>query len=429
MKTPLNILLTTALLLGPASAQSATNPVKGNANLKAEITVLSTVDDKTNVIAFNKLYPNVKVNIITAPVADFITKINTSAAVNSFLADVLQMPDAAIAPIVASYPTYLADLSKVATKYKSSFTTNAWNTRNPGGKVVAMPVDNTSMVLYYRADLFKKAGIDPSKLTTWTDFAAAGKKFQAAVPGTKFLAEDFTGTGGNVNLLTVLSQERNTGYFNAKGEITLNSPEMVRAMTTVKSFKDAGILQNVQGIDGFLGAMKTDKFAAVLYPAWLASLLKVFVPEQKGKWGVMVPPGYSAQGSHAATSTGSGYSISRNTKNFDAAWAYVEFVSTQAALQIAKASGTPFIPAYLPALKTLSNFADPFFATPKYIVPVLAVSKSIPSVTLNINSQNAANAAGNAYSAVLNTGVDPKVALDKAAQDLANQTGLKIAPK
>lgn len=363
--------------------------------------------------------------MIVAASADLATKLNTSAAVGTFVADVMMVPDVAMAPIINKAPNYFADLSSVASKYRKDFPAVSWSNRNPNGKTVAMPFDNTGLVMYYRADLYRQAGIDPTKIDTWSQFLKAGQTLQAALPGVKMLGEDYTGAFNG--LFPLLSQQRNTGYFNLKGDITINAPGAVQALTTIKSFKDAGLIQNLTGLDGLVAGLRANKVATVFFPAWFAGVLKLVAPDQKGKWGVMVPPGYSAKGTRVGGTQGNGYAIARNTKNFDAAWAYVEFVTTQAPVAIARAGGTPITPSYLPSLKVLAGMDDPYFATPKYLAPILQVNKSVPAARLSLDYYNAMNASNSAYSAVMNTGASPKDALDKAARDLSNQTGRKIA--
>ena len=49
------------------------------------------------------------------------------------------------------------------------------------GKMLSMPFNSSTPVLYYNVDMFKKAGLDPAKPpTTWPEVAAAAKKLVAA---------------------------------------------------------------------------------------------------------------------------------------------------------------------------------------------------------------------------------------------------------
>ena len=50
---------------------------------------------------------------------------------------------------------------------------------SPEGKLVSMPFNSSTVVLYYNKDAFKKAGLDPeAPPKTWEELAAAGKKLK-----------------------------------------------------------------------------------------------------------------------------------------------------------------------------------------------------------------------------------------------------------
>ncbi|MGE0718593.1 MAG: ABC transporter substrate-binding protein [Alphaproteobacteria bacterium] len=51
------------------------------------------------------------------------------------------------------------------------------------GKQHAVPIMALSLVLFYRADLFREAGIDPASVKTWDDFAVAARKMQKEADG------------------------------------------------------------------------------------------------------------------------------------------------------------------------------------------------------------------------------------------------------
>ncbi|MCC7275976.1 MAG: extracellular solute-binding protein, partial [Alphaproteobacteria bacterium] len=54
----------------------------------------------------------------------------------------------------------------------------AYDWLKQGGKQHAVPIMALSLVLFYREDLFREAGIDPASVKTWDDFAVAARKMQ-----------------------------------------------------------------------------------------------------------------------------------------------------------------------------------------------------------------------------------------------------------
>ena len=51
----------------------------------------------------------------------------------------------------------------------------------PDGRMMAMPFNSSTTIMFYNKDAFKKAGLDPAKPPqTWPDLIAAAKKIKAA---------------------------------------------------------------------------------------------------------------------------------------------------------------------------------------------------------------------------------------------------------
>lgn len=98
-------------------------------------------------------------------------------------------------------------------------------------------------------------------------------------------------------------------------------------------------------------------------------------------------------------------------------------------MQLDKTGYTPIAPSYLPALRAISNTPDAFFATPNYIQTVLKTTQGVRSFPMNADLLSAQQVAIAAQGSVLNGASTPSAALEKAARDLANQTGRKIAEK
>ncbi|WP_156099104.1 extracellular solute-binding protein, partial [Anoxybacillus sp. KU2-6(11)] len=61
-------------------------------------------------------------------------------------------------------------------QYKDVFPTFKKDLTSVDGKFYAMPFDAGPTGMFYRTDLFEKAGIKAEDIETWDDFLAAAKK-------------------------------------------------------------------------------------------------------------------------------------------------------------------------------------------------------------------------------------------------------------
>lgn len=419
----LTALLIGPLLTGPAAAQGTprTDPVKGNPNLTGEVTFMTNKGDvyKAYLPVFQKLYPKVKVTLLAVGAADLRTKVTTAASANQVPADVMQVEAPNMEFLVRRFPTLLADLTPWAKKYQGGFPAAYWREGSVNGKVYGLPLDNSVVALYYRTDMFKKAGVNPATIKTWDDYIVAGKKVQAANPGVKMLSVN---AFGDEELTRFLVQQATGGYyFNANGDIALNSPGAQRAMTTLKRMWDEKLILNVQNVDTVVGGLKSNKIATFPLPAFWGQLLTVIAPEQKGLWGTVPLPGF---GKRQSADFGTSYlTVAQGSRNKEAAWALAEWAATVGGQRRDAAVNT--INAYLPGVGSL-KLKNPYFATPNYLSPFVLGAGSLPYLRFTSDAQAARDAVTAAQGAILN-GAPIPATLDKAARDLANQTGRSIA--
>lgn len=135
---------------------------------------------------YEEKYPNVKVDYITVPAADFQTKLQTMIASNKtpdvfYLAPENVMPFAS-SGIVADLTDYVDnnDLFDPANVWQKAIDMYRYDGTTPGkGAVYGLPKDIGPFALAYNKDLFDAAGVtapDPESPWTWDEFVAAAKK-------------------------------------------------------------------------------------------------------------------------------------------------------------------------------------------------------------------------------------------------------------
>ena len=412
-------------LVGAQSPTPATNPLKGNADLKGEITVFSWAEASYSSVLpdFNKLYPNIKVKFATVGYADAYPKITASLAGNVPLADVVMIESERVEIYGTRFPNAFTDLTAWGGKFERNFDRSKWTQSVVKGKLITMPTDAAPVGMWYRSDLFEKAGVNPERIKTWSDYLEAGKKIVAANPGVKMSGIDAT---GSETLMRILIQQQGSFYIEGDGKIAVNSPKMVRALSFVKSAWEAGILLNVQGTDGLIGSIKANRVAAVNLPVWMIGIFKAFAPEQKGKWGVVRVPALTVGGGQSAYIGGSTLAIPANSPNKDAAWAFVEWYTTYGSKNVLEKRGS--WPSFLPSLQApVLNAQDSFFATPNVFAPFKQSAFLGRPLKYSSDYDKAASAVITAQASVLTGGQSVKAALEKAANDLKNQTGREIA--
>ncbi|MBP2326494.1 cellobiose transport system substrate-binding protein [Kibdelosporangium banguiense] len=162
------------------------------------------------------------------------------------------------------------------------------------GKLIGFPIDIGPTAMFYRRDVFAKAGLpaEPAQvaaqMSTWEDYFAAGVQLKKAVPNAFMVSEAWS----VFNLVVGQSQAR---YIDQSERFIGDQEHIRRAWDlTVRAIQ--------LGIDGKVQANTPDWNAGLAGgtipsqtgPAWVAADLKSAAKDTTGKWGVALGPGGAA---------------------------------------------------------------------------------------------------------------------------------------
>lgn len=272
---------------------------------------------------FMKENPGTKVTVQT--VDSNYTKLYSELAANSGVPDVVTIQNRDVQSFANKYPDAWLDLSDMMKTEDSNFSAYARGLVTVNNKYYAVPWDLGPCALYYRKDIFKDAGVDANSIKTYDDYIAAGKKILAKTNGkTKLLGFDYSGATSTDTVFVLLSQLGGQ-YYDKNGKVKLDSPEMIKAVNLCKKMIAAGVTMNLPNEwNDRISALQNNQIASLPYAVWFAGTLQT-ITDQKGKWGIIPLPAFTAGGNVQANEGGSALAISSQTKNADLAKAFVKF--------------------------------------------------------------------------------------------------------
>jgi lactose/L-arabinose transport system substrate-binding protein len=414
------------LLAGVIAQRAApgTDPQKGSSLLQGEISVYQWAENdlKIGIPGFNALYPNIKVNLRTIPYDGMYDKMAGIFATGNPLemGDVIYLESERMEQFAGRYPNAFHDLTEWGAGYQRSFDKSKWISGVVDGKLVGMPTNAAPVGMWYRADMFQKAGVDPKSIVTWDQYISVGKRVMAANPGVKM-----TMLLSETNARAMV-QQQGAFYFDDVGRITINTPRMRQSLKMVKAQADAGLFAVATKASDIIALSKSNKVATLILPVWMAGLIKTYMPEQKGLWGALPMPAFAQGGGRSASIGGGHMGIAANSKNKEAAWAFVEYMSTFGAEVGFQRGGT--WPSFLPALKNeVIERNDEFFATPEIYAPFKLIATRMRALRYGSDFDKAKDAVFEAQMRVLTQGVSVETALTEAAEKLAQTTKRDIA--
>lgn len=279
---------------------------------------------------FHEIYPNINIKFTDFSTSDTHTKLATSLAGGSGAPDIAMVQDRD-APRFYDLP--LVDLSECLAPYEDTFPDFKWDKiTTPGGDQQAVPWEADAGVLVYRTDLFEKYGIDPASIETWDDYIEAGEQIVNKSGGkTKMVmslpvANDNGIAGHVMSDFSMMLNQQSGQYFDDAGDISVNSAEGVRALETIREFREAGItLDDVASGQAEKVAFENDEVATILQQASVSFALKGALTDMAGKWGVMPLPAFDEDGTRGAIRGGTSLAITGQSENPEAAWKFLEF--------------------------------------------------------------------------------------------------------
>ncbi|AEH34815.1 extracellular solute-binding protein [Vibrio anguillarum] len=291
----------------------------------------------------------IKVDYLMNNHGDHHTKLTTNLATGSGAGDVIVVDVEKIGPFVASGG--LVNLSEKygADKFQDHFAPYAWAQGKGGdGNMYGIPVDLGPGVMYYRTDVFEKAGIDINQaIKDWDSYIKAGEILKKQNVQLIASAADVA----QAIIFTTVPDGEGL-YFDSKGNSVVTSERFVHAFEVAKTIREKGLDGRIlawsnEWYEGF----RNGTFATQLSGAWLLGHLKNWIaPDTAGKWAVSnLPDGiYGSWG-------GSFLSIPTQSKHQDDAWKLIEYMTTNRDVQLKAFETIAAFPS------NVTTYDDPMF--------------------------------------------------------------------
>jgi multiple sugar transport system substrate-binding protein len=284
---------------------------------------------------FEAANPGIKVEMTYVPYEQVHDKIVTGMAANPPAYDAVMVDVIWYDEFVKD--GYLADVtSRITPDEKNNIFPTAWNVVTRNGKAYGMPWLLDTKYLYYNKDLLKQAGFD-NPPATWEELLT-----QAQAIKDKGLIEypivwSWAQAEAAICDFTALLYGNGGQFLDSAGKPAFNNAQGVQVLTWMKQSLDDGLSNPASVTDletNVLDVMNQGKAAFSLN--WLFAYdVSNFDSDQSqvmGKIGITTIPVFdSMKGSlkSASVDGSTGFSITATSPNVDAAWKYLEFLTSE----------------------------------------------------------------------------------------------------
>ncbi|MBN9105543.1 MAG: extracellular solute-binding protein [Propionibacteriaceae bacterium] len=419
--------LTGCAMGGTGPAATSAPAVTASAKPTGSITVWSwdvaATALKRLATEYQSSHPDTTIDVVDIGYDNAYDKISVGLQAGSGLPDLVTIETDHASGYLSQFPQGFVKLDSVIGDKKADFDPSKWAaaTGTDGG-IYMVPWDSGTVALYYRSDYLKAAGVDPNSLTTWDALIAAGERIKATTGHTLMSIDVSSGA-----TFGMLMQQQGAWIFDAQGNVSVNSPQAVQALTVLKTIHDKGLLKNVKGWDGRVSSTKAGDSAVHPEAVWWIGTLESEMKELSGKFGVVPLPAFG-DSARTAANGGSNLAVPAQAKNPTLAADFAAWVLADAKNQASMMEKEGLFPAYLPALtEPIFNQPDKYFGGQKVYQLFAEQTAKIPPVNFTGDAAKASDIVGNAVVAAVLNGKDPKTVLDDAAKQIATATGRQIA--
>ncbi|AEF80207.1 ABC transporter substrate-binding protein [Leadbettera azotonutricia] len=393
------------------------------ASLSGEITVWNwDVEMWKRVIIppFNAVYPNIKVNLVNIPSDELKVKLLAALASGSGAPDVATLQGDDIVQFIDNGG--LLDLTDRIAPVKDGFPAyKIVNDSDAKGRIYGVPMDAGPVAMFYRTDLFAKVGVI-SPPETWEEWLEVGAKLKSQ--GLYLHRATSTGDGEFTRMLV---QQQGGSFFDAKGNATVDTPELFKALELQKKLVTSGV-----GVDAsswtpdYNDLMQGNQLATHIGAAWYMNAMMGSWPNTPKSWRLAPMPYFAGSKPASSNNGGSELVIPEQSKNKELAWAFVNFRCSTVQGRVAITQELGEFGCYMPAYEdpklmnaTIDFFGDQkvfqFFASQTGRVPTNFVITSAFSEVLNMIGANSGSI------------ITGRVPLEKGIADMQTQATAIVA--
>ena len=350
-----------ATLIGLAAcgggSDNASKGSTGDAN-KAELVFWGwdTGHTMTNLIKdFQKANPGITVKFNnTGTASDTQTALSNAIAAGK---DVVMLEDPTVTQFAVTGD--LADLSQFgADKLADDFSAGPWNKLQYNNKPYALPIDSGPEMFFYNDAVFKKAGVDGTKIKTWDDYYEAAKKVKAAG---SYMTNN-SGSSMEYQPFTAQAWQAGAQPWKVDGEkITIdmtNDAGMKKYIDFQQKLIDEDLIdtKTANWSDDWNRELNDGTIASLTIGGWMPVNLMNGAPDQAGNWRVAQLPQWNEGDETSAEDGGSALAVVGQSKQQAAAYKFVEYLTHGKGAQTMADTGT------FPSLKSIltsKSFTDP----------------------------------------------------------------------
>ncbi|MBW5447556.1 extracellular solute-binding protein [Cohnella sp. CFH 77786] len=304
-----------------SSEPSASASQSAPAGEKAKLTLWywnGAISD-SSIEAAKAKFPNIELKAEKLPPGDeYKTKLKTTLAGGGDGPDIVAM-DSWVTEMLEYSDKFVNLYDQGASEIKDQYLEWKWNmAATPDKKtLIALPIDVAPVVMFYREDLFKQAGVPSTpeeikaKVKTWDDYIALAKTVKEKTKGSM---------GTIVDIYRNVINQLPKRYFDENGNFIGEDGHVKQAWDTAVKAYQSGATFGMSSSSEANAALNNGSIASTIGASWVKGDLIAAAPDTAGKWRIAYPAG------GVGNQGGSFFGVLKSTKYPKEAYEVIKFL-------------------------------------------------------------------------------------------------------
>ena len=298
--------------------------------------------------------PNFNLTIVEVPYGQLYDQVTASLASGGLGApDIVDMEQGAFGRFLLGGNPGFVDMNSLRTSACSmdDFVSSRLSLYTWDGITYGYEHALTPVVYYYHTEPFEKAGIDPADIKTWDEWSGIMKEMGVA------------GMSITPSYWHLLLKQAGTDYFDADGNVTINSELSISILEWMKQqYDDGTIILQPDGAAQYAVHRDGDVIGNA-GADWYGGFFRDNLPELEGKMKAAPLPAWKEGGSRTSVFGGTAPMIVKTSKNIDEAYKFIEFAQCSVEGAVSRYQLTTLFPPFYPAMDDERLLKpDPYFS-------------------------------------------------------------------
>jgi lactose/L-arabinose transport system substrate-binding protein len=299
---------------------------------------------------FHDEYPNIKVEWVIYSPQDVYVNLPMALTAGVGAPDICLIENSHLAQMVELGG--LLDITKQFQPFIGDVNQYKLLEAEKDGRYYAVPQDSGPVAMYYRRDVFEQAGLpsDPEAVqelvSTWEKYYEVAKTINEK---TGFYMQSNHKANNSGRFFEMLLWQQGLGYIDQQGKVAIDHPKAIETLEFIGNMTFEGLFSDeLEWTEGWYAELASldEPVASIIAASWMDVFMRDWItPGTSGKWGVVRMPAWEEGGARASNDGGSSLAITQQSKNPEAAWAFIEYVLLRRESQINQFVASGFTPS------------------------------------------------------------------------------------